>query len=176
MVISRAVTELLRAIGENPQREGLQDTPERVARFWQEFIDHDGGNADVTFESVKADELVAVRGMKLWSMCEHHLLPFSMDVAVGYLTTERVIGLSKIARIAQRYAHALQVQERFTAQVATSVAAIVKTDDVAVIARGRHLCMEMRGVRTPGEMHTSVMQGKFRSVTALRSEFLALVR
>lgn len=183
VVINRAVRELLLAIGEDPDREGLRDTPERVARFWQEFIGHDAGNADVTFESARADELVAVRGMKLWSLCEHHLLPFSMEVAVGYLAQDRVIGLSKIARIAQRHAHKLQVQERFTNDVAHELATVLfgapvpssAAPDVAVIARGRHLCMEMRGVRTEGEMHTSVMLGKFRTVPALRSEFLALV-
>lgn len=149
-------------------------TAERVARFWDEWLSFDAGASDVTFEEVTSDDLVAVHGMRLWSMCEHHLLPFEMEVSVGYVPSGKVIGLSKIARIAQRHAHKLQVQERYVRDVATELGNIVG-DDVAVIARGEHLCLAMRGIRTPAIMHASAMWGKFREKGDLRAEFLALV-
>jgi GTP cyclohydrolase IA len=174
--IERIGLELLEAIGEDPNREGLVGTPRRWAGWWREFIEYDCGNVDVSFESVVTDQLVVVTGIPVWSLCEHHLLPFRCEVSVGYLTGGRVIGLSKIARVAQRYAHRLQIQERMVHQIADEIEAIVgDSTGVAVIARGVHLCMVMRGVRTPGSMVTSVMRGRFMDSAELRQEFLSLV-
>lgn len=174
-VIRDAVRELLIAIGEDPTREGLQDTPDRVARFWEEFIGYDPGKMAVFADEAHGDDLVALKGMELWSLCEHHMLPFSVNISVGYLPNGKVLGLSKFARIAQRSAHRLQVQERLTRDIANDIVNIAGTQDVAVIARGVHTCMSMRGVRTPAVTHTSVMLGKFRESASLRAELLTLL-
>jgi len=168
--------ELLQAIGEDPEREGIKDTPRRFADWWKEFIDYQPGSLDTCFESITTDQMVTVSGMRVWSLCEHHLLPFWCDVSIGYIAGEQVLGLSKFARIAHKYAHTLQLQERLCHQIADEITRIVGTEDVAVLARGRHLCMEMRGVRTPGLMSSSVMRGLFRDKNEARMEFLQLVK
>ncbi len=173
VVIQEAVRKILWAIGEDVEREGLKGTPERVARFWQEFATYDAGSM-AAFE-MQSDDLVAVKGMELWSMCEHHLLPFSIEVSVGYLPRGKVLGLSKFARIARHFATKLQIQERLVRQIADAVHDETDSPDVAVVGRGVHLCMAMRGIKTPATMHTSVMDGQFRYVGPLRAEFLALV-
>lgn len=174
-VIEDSVRAILRAIGEEPTREGLRETPARVARFWQEWMSFNDEIGGIAFKSDNLDELVAVGGLHLWSICEHHLLPFSMTVAVGYIAPGRVIGLSKIARIAQAHAHTLTMQERFAFDVATNLQVLLEIEDVAVVARGEHTCLAMRGIRTPGVMHTSVMLGRFRERPELRAEFLSLI-
>lgn len=163
--------ELLIAIGENPERQGIKNTPTRFANWWREFIDYDPGNTDVVFESVTTDQLVVVSGMRVWSLCEHHLLPFWCDVSVGYLTGEKVLGLSKFARIAHLCAHRLQIQERLVHQIADEVQSITQTDNVAVVANGVHMCMAMRGIKTPAAMTTSVLRGEFQKRTDLKLEF-----
>lgn len=165
---------LLFAIGEDPEREGLQDTPRRVADFWEEFIEYKPGTLDVTFESVQVDELVIARGLRVWSLCEHHLIPFWCDLSIGYLAKKRVLGLSKLARIAHERAHRLQLQERMVSEIAAAVAGYTGCEDVAVVGKGVHLCMVMRGIKTPGEYVTSAMLGKFRESYPLRAEFLKL--
>jgi GTP cyclohydrolase IA len=165
---------LLLAIGEDPDREGLCDTPRRFADWWAEFIDHDPGRTDTAFEAAEADQMVVVSGLKVWSLCEHHLLPFWCDVAIGYVAADRILGLSKFARVARRAAHRLQVQERLTKDIADEISRLTGTPDVAVLARGEHLCLTMRGVRTPAVMTSSVMRGAFREDPAARSEFLRL--
>ncbi|MBX5435616.1 MAG: GTP cyclohydrolase I [Alicyclobacillaceae bacterium] len=167
--------ELLVAIGENPDREGLQETPRRWANWWKEFIEHDPGSLETTFESVEADQMVVVSGLKVWSLCEHHLLPFWSELTIGYVSAQRILGLSKFGRIAQECAHRLQVQERLVQQVADKVSRTVGTDDVAVVAQGQHLCMMMRGVRMPALVTTSVMRGVFRHSGRTREEFLAFL-
>jgi GTP cyclohydrolase I len=167
--------ELLEAIGEDPEREGLKETPRRFAGWWREFIEYAPGNVDTCFESVTTDQMVTVSGMRVWSLCEHHLLPFWCDIAIGYIAREQVLGLSKFARIAHKHAHTLQLQERLCHQIADEVTQIVGTPDVAVLARGEHLCMEMRGIRTPGTMSSSIMRGLFRRDSNARMEFLRLV-
>lgn len=173
-MLADAATLILEAIGENPDREGLHDTPRRFAAMWHEFIDYEPGNMDATFESISADQLVVVSGMRVWSLCEHHLLPFRCDLTVGYLTSERVLGLSKFGRIAHQQAHRLQLQERLVRDVATAVAVLANTEDVAVLGHGEHLCMTMRGIRTPAVMTTSDVRGRFRDEVALRAEFMSL--
>ncbi len=167
--------ELLVAIGEDPDREGLQETPRRWADWWREFIEYDAGKIDTTFEAVSANQMVCVSGMRVFSLCEHHLLPMWCDVSIGYITGDRVLGLSKFARIAHKFAHQLQLQERLGAQIADEVSAITGSSDVAVVIRGEHLCMSSRGIRTPGIMTTSVMRGVFQDHFETRTEFLRLI-
>jgi GTP cyclohydrolase IA len=172
--VRRLTRELLVAIGEDPDRDGLSATPDRVARWWAEFIDHDPGTTDTTFAVEHVDQLVVVSGLRVWSLCEHHLLPFWADVTVGYLAEDRVLGLSKFARIAHDVAHRLSVQERLVADVADQIEKVAATGSVAVTATGEHLCMTMRGVRTVGRMTTSVVRGRIRESDALRDEWLRL--
>lgn len=172
--LRRLGRQLLLAIGEDPDREGLRDTPDRWARWWAEFCDHDPGTIDRVFQVGHADEMVAVTGIQVWSLCEHHLLPFSCTVTVGYLPDQHVVGLSKVARMAHEAAHRLQVQERMVQQIADRMEQVTGSSNVAVLADGQHTCMTMRGVRTPGTMRTSVLRGVFRSQPDTRAEFLAL--
>ncbi len=167
--------ELLVAIGENPDREGLRDTPRRWADSWREFIEYEPGKTDTSFASVSADQMVCVSGMRVWSLCEHHLLPFYCDVAIGYIAGEKVLGLSKFARIAHQFAHQLQLQERLGQQIADEVSRLAGTKDVAVVLKGRHLCMESRGIQTPGIMSSSVMRGAFRNQPETRIEFMRMI-
>lgn len=168
--------ELLIAIGEDPDREGLLDTPRRWADWWREFIEYDPGTTDTVFSSVSTDQMVCVSGLRVFSLCEHHLLPMWCDVAIGYIPTDRILGLSKFARIAQKFAHQLQVQERLGEQIANEVARLTSTEDIAVVLKGEHLCMSSRGIRTPGVMTTSVMRGIFRVEYDTRMEFLRLIQ
>jgi GTP cyclohydrolase I len=167
--------ELLIAIGEDPDREGLLDTPRRWADSWREFIEYDPGKTETTFSSASMDQMVCVSGMRVWSLCEHHLLPFYCDVAIGYMAEGKVLGLSKFARIAHQFAHQLQLQERLGQQIADEVSRITGTNDVAVVLKGRHLCMESRGIQTPGVMSSSVMRGAFREEFETRMEFLRMI-
>jgi GTP cyclohydrolase I len=173
--IEELARELLIAIGEDPDREGLKDTPRRYASWWKEFIEHDCGNATTFFEPITTDQMVVVSGMRVWSICEHHLLPFWSDVTIGYIAEERVLGLSKFARIAHRHAHRLQIQERMVHQIADEIAELAQTKNVSVMARGEHLCMSMRGIKTPATMTTSVLRGIFRYSSDARMEFLTVV-
>lgn len=167
--------DLLVAIGENPDRPGLIDTPRRFASFWCDFIGYTPGRIDTVFEAVTTDQMVIVKGMRVWSLCEHHLLPFYADIAVGYIARDQVLGLSKFARIAQKWAHKLQVQERLVDQIASDIERVTGSQDVAVIASGEHLCMTMRGIQTPARMVSSALRGVFRDNPDARREFLSLV-
>jgi GTP cyclohydrolase IA len=171
----QAGTLLLEAIGEDPNRDGLKDTPQRYAKWWREFIDYDAGKIETSFTLENNDEVVAVVGMKVWSLCEHHLLPFSATVSVGYIPNEKVLGLSKFARIAHKHAHKPQVQERMVQEIADELERVCGTKDIAVVADGEHSCMVMRGIKTTGNMRTSVMRGAFRAEHETRAEFLNLV-
>lgn len=167
--------DLLIAIGEDPERDGLKDTPHRYAKWWREFIDYDAGKIETSFQLENNDQMVAVTGMRVWSLCEHHLLPFSSTIAIGYIPKDKVLGLSKFARIAHKYAHKPQVQERLVQEIADEVKRITGSQNVAVVADGEHSCMVMRGIRTSGNMRTSVMSGAFRNEPEARAEFLNLV-
>lgn len=172
--LERIGRELLVVLGEDPKREGLRETPARWARWWAEFMLFDGGRTEVTFDSLATDQMVVVSGMRVWSLCEHHLLPFSCDVSIGYIATKRVLGLSKFGRIAHQAAHRPQTQEALVHAIADRVAAVTGTPDVAVLAHGQHLCMTMRGIKTPATMSTSVMRGAFRASGDARAEFLSM--
>ncbi|WP_327695644.1 GTP cyclohydrolase I [Streptomyces sp. NBC_00459] len=165
--------QLLVAIGEDPDREGLQETPARYARWWREFTGYDPGTVDTLFETTASGSLVAVSGISVWSLCEHHLLPFSCRFTIGYLPRQKMLGLSKFARIAHQHAHKLQSQEQLSQQICDDVERLTGSPDVAVVGRGEHLCMGMRGIRTPATMTTAVWRGAFKDA-ALRSELIAL--
>jgi GTP cyclohydrolase IA len=167
--------ELLLAIGEDPDREGLRETPSRWADAWREFIEYDPGTTETTFASVASDQLVCVSGIRVASLCEHHLLPFWCDVSIGYIPNAKVLGLSKFARIAQQFAHRLQLQERLGEQIADEISRITGTQNVAVVLKGEHYCMTARGIRMPGRMTSSVMRGIFRTESQTRIEFLRLI-
>jgi len=168
--------ELLVAIGEDPDREGLLDTPRRWADWWREFIEYDPGTTDTVFSAVSTDQMISVSGLRVFSLCEHHLLPMWCDVAIGYIPTDKILGLSKFARVAQKFAHQLQVQERLGEQIADEISRLTSTENVAVVLKGEHLCMSSRGIRTPGVMTTSVMRGVFREEYETRMEFLRLIQ
>ncbi len=167
--------ELLLAIGEDPDREGLRETPRRWADAWREFIEYDPGTTETTFASVSSEQLVCVSGIRVASLCEHHLLPFWCDVSIGYIPNAKVLGLSKFARIAQQFAHRLQLQERLGEQIADEISRITGTQNVAVVLKGEHYCMAARGIRMPGRMTSSVMRGVFRTESQTRMEFLRLI-
>jgi GTP cyclohydrolase I len=175
--LHRLGRELLVAIGEDPDRPGLADTPRRFAEAWREFVEHDPGRFATTFDEPSSDgSIVVVSGMRVWSMCEHHLMPFWCDLAIGYKAAGRVLGLSKFARIAHAAAHRLQIQERLARDVADMIAIVADTPDVIVHARGQHLCMCMRGAKTPATMTTVAPLGCFAGDLGAvpRSEFLRL--
>jgi len=172
--VKSLVRELLTALGEDPDREGLKDTPRRIANFWREFMEYDAGKLDTTFSAVKHNQMVCVTGLRVWSMCEHHMLPFWCDVSIAYIADEKVLGLSKFARIAHKHAHKLTLQEQLVSDILEEVRGILKTDDVAVLAKGEHLCMTMRGIKTPHKMISSALDGQFHK-PAQRAEFFNLV-
>ena len=174
--IEAAMREILIAVGEDPDRDGLLDTPARVARMYDELLighrtDPDE-HLEVTFEHGH-DEMVVVRDIQFHSLCEHHLLPFFGTVAVGYLPHDRIVGLSKLARVVEHLSRRLQVQERLASQIADAIERVLDTGGVAVMIEAEHLCMTMRGVRKPGSrMVTTVTRGAFRDNPATRAEFL----
>jgi GTP cyclohydrolase I len=175
--IEAAVTQMLGAFGENPQRKGLERTPERVAKMYTELLS--GYRADpfkiindALFE-VTYDEMVIVRDIEFYSMCEHHMLPFMGRAHVAYLPSGKVIGLSKIPRIVDVFAHRLQVQERMTRQIADFINEALMPKGVGVVVEGLHLCTMMRGVKKQNaRMTTSAVHGAFRRSLATRQEFL----
>ena len=175
--IEAATLTLLRAVGENPEREGLKNTPRRVARMYPELlagyhVDPQKLVNDAIFD-VSYDEMVIVRDIEFYSLCEHHLLPFIGRAHVAYLPSGKVIGLSKIPRIVDMYARRLQVQERMTRQIADFINDVLQPRGVAVVVEALHLCTMMRGVRKhDARMTTSAMQGGFRTNSATRQEFL----
>lgn len=176
-----AVRELLLAVGEDPDREGLQDTPRRVAKAYQEIFGGLYEDPDELLAKTFAedhDELVLVRDIPIYSTCEHHLAPFHGMAHVGYIPAVdgRVTGLSKIARLVDLYARRPQVQERLTAQVADALVRKLSPRGVIVVVEAEHLCMAMRGVRKPGSRTvTSAVRGQFRGNAASRAEALALI-
>jgi len=179
--IEAAVSTILREIGEDPDREGLINTPKRVARMYDELtagyrVDPEALLNDAIF-TVEYDEMVVVRDIHFHSLCEHHTLPFYGRVHVAYLPNGKVIGLSKIPRIVELYARRLQVQERMTVQIADFIDAHLHPHGVGVVVEGVHMCSVMRGVRKENaSMVTSAMRGGFKSDSKTRNEFLELIR
>ncbi|MFJ2816290.1 GTP cyclohydrolase I [Streptomyces sp. NPDC091279] len=161
---------LLLEIGEDPERDGLKDTPARFARWWREFSSYDAGEVGTLFRLPADGQTVMVSDIRLWSLCEHHLLPFSCTIGIAYRPSGDVLGLSKFARIAQRHAHRLQVQERLVQDIADEVSKVTGSPDVVVTAQGEHLCMSMRGIRTQALMTSSVFRGVFEEPGMVRQE------
>ncbi len=177
--IERAVREILLAIGEDPDREGLRETPARVARMYDELFG--GLHEDPTihlqkFFSETCDEVVLVRDISFNSMCEHHILPFMGKAHIGYLPSDRVVGLSKLARVVESVARRPQVQERMTEQIADLLEEQLHAKGVAVVIEAVHTCMTIRGVRRPGSVCvTSAMKGCFRNRASSRAEIMTLM-
>ena len=177
--IERAVRELLEAVGENPHREGLRDTPARVARMYAELL---GGRAQDPRQHLqqcftqKYDEIVLVKDIDFESLCEHHLLPFMGKAHIAYLPQGRIVGLSKLARVVEAVSHRLQVQERMTEEIADLLMAELDAKGVAVILEAMHTCMTLRGVRKPNSLcTTSAMRGVFRRNESSRMELMSLI-
>jgi GTP cyclohydrolase IA len=177
--IERAVREILAAVGEDPQREGLLETPARVARMYAELFSGLHANPREhlkKFFSEKYDELVLVRDISFNSMCEHHLLPFMGVAHVGYIPNGRVIGLSKLARVVEVVSKRPQVQERMTEEIANLLIEELDVKGVAVVVEATHTCMTIRGIRKPGSLCvTSAMKGQFRANLSSRSEVMTLI-
>lgn len=180
MKMEEIFAELIQALGEDPSREGLVDTPKRAAAAFRylnsgyhQALENVLNNA--IFEA-DTEDMVIVRDIELYSLCEHHLLPFIGKCHVGYLPAGKVIGLSKTARIVEMYARRLQIQERLTKQIADAIQTAIRPRGVAVVIEAKHLCMMMRGVEKQNSvMTTSAMLGLFRDRISTRSEFLNLI-
>lgn len=175
--IRKAVLEVIKAVGEDPEREGLINTPDRVSRMYAELLS--GYSADPekiingALFNINYDEMVLVRDIEFYSLCEHHMLPFLGRAHVAYLPKGKVIGLSKIPRIVDMYARRLQVQERMTRQIADLIQQTLEPQGVAVVVEAVHMCSMMRGVKKhDARMTTSAMHGAFRANLATRQEFL----
>ena len=179
--ITAAVRQILIAVGEDPDRDGLQETPRRVARFYQEVLSGMRESAEahlsVQFES-EYDEVVMVRDIPLYSLCEHHLVPFLGRAHVAYIPNPDgcITGLSKLARLVDTFARRLQVQERLTTQIAHELERVLNPRGVMVVVEAEHLCMSMRGIKKPGSMTvTSAVRGSFRDNLATREEGMRLL-
>lgn len=179
--IEKAVKDILEAIGEDPNRAGLQKTPARVARMYEEIfscVGKDPGEEITVIHEEKHDELVIVKDIPLYSVCEHHLLPFIGKAHVAYIPKSgRVTGLSKIARLVENAAKRPQLQERFVTMIADSLMERLNAQGVLVIVEAEHLCMTMRGIKKPGSRAiTSAVRGIFKTDNALRAEALTLLK
>ncbi len=175
-----AMREIITAIGDDPDRPDLVATPQRIARMYQELFA--GVNFDprrILSESLEEshDEMVIIKDIPFYSLCEHHFLPFYGVAHVGYVPKGRVVGISKLARVVDAYAKRPQVQERLTSQVADTIQECLQPDGVAVVVEAEHLCMTMRGIKKPGSrVVTSAVRGSFRRSALTRAEFLSLVQ
>jgi GTP cyclohydrolase IA len=178
--IEKAVRSILQAIGEDPNREGLKRTPQRVAAMYAELFGgyHDDPARHLrTFFTERYDEIVILRDIPFHSICEHHLMPFVGKAHIAYLPDGRVIGISKLARLVETFSHRLQVQERLTTQVADMLMEYLKPKGVVVIMSAQHTCMTIRGVKKPGSsMITSALRGIFKTNLASRTEILSLLK
>jgi GTP cyclohydrolase I len=179
--LSNITKSLIETIGEDPNREGLIKTPLRVAKAWTYFSQGYSSNLDEVINGAifneECSDMVVVRDIEFYSMCEHHMIPFFGRAHVGYLPSGKVIGLSKVPRIVDMYARRLQVQERLTHQVANTLDKVLDPVGVAVVMEGRHLCMQMRGVAKQNSLaSTSAMLGQFRKSSETRAEFLSIIQ
>jgi len=180
--IRTAVTSIIKAIGEDPEREGLADTPRRVAEMYAELFAGIGADPKAELSvgyELGHREMIVVRDIPFYSMCEHHLLPFYGTVHVGYIpdVSGRVVGISKLARVVETIARRPQIQERMTTDIADAIFDGIKPDGVAVVVQAEHLCMIMRGIKKPGSnVITSAIRGAFRRRAESRAEFFSLIQ
>ena len=177
--IQQAITSIIEAIGENPGREGLVDTPRRIAEMYSDIF---SGMSEDPEEHLRVgfeeghQEMVIAKDIPFYSMCEHHFLPFHGMAHIGYIPNGRVVGASKLSRVVEVFARRPQLQERLTTQIADTMVSALEPRGVAVIMEAEHLCMTMRGIKKPGsKMVTSAMRGLFRQRAATRGEFLTLI-
>ena len=180
MSVENAVREILLQIGEDPEREGLRDTPVRMARMFEELTaGYTSSPHDIIKEAlfdIEYDEMVVVKDIEFYSLCEHHMLPFFGTCNVGYIPNGKIVGLSKIPRIVEVFSRRLQVQERMTAQIADFLMEELAPLGVAVVAEAHHLCMAMRGImKADASMITSSMRGAFKKDERTRGEFLSFI-
>lgn len=178
--LERVMREMLEAIGEDPEREGLRDTPARIARMYAEIfagLEQDPSVHLQTQFTEAHHEMVILRDIPFYSMCEHHFVPFHGIAHVGYIPQGKVVGLSKLARVVEGFARRPQLQERLTAQIADAIVDVLDPSGVAVVIEAEHTCLTMRGVKKPGaKMITSAVRGSFKDTGATRMEFLTLVK
>ncbi len=179
--LKKGVKLILEAIGENPEREGLLKTPDRVARMYEEIFCGLKGDPshhlEVYFEEDKHEEMVLVKDIPIYSMCEHHFLPFYGKAHVAYIPKGKITGLSKLARVVEGYAKRPQLQERLTSQIADTIMNKLKPRGVIVVVEAEHMCMTMRGIKKPGSMTlTSAVRGVFMTSEATRAEAYSLIR
>jgi GTP cyclohydrolase I len=175
------IRSILEAIGENPDREGLIDTPKRVVKSWKElFSGYTESPTDILstmFEDGATDEMVILKDIEFTSMCEHHMLPFIGKAHIGYLPSRKVVGLSKLARLVECFAKRLQIQEKMTRQINLAIEQNMSPRGVGVVIEAHHQCMSCRGIKKSNTtMITSSMSGLFRSATEVRAEFLSLIK
>ena len=178
--IEKITKQLLTEIGEDPNREGLIKTPYRVSKAWEFFSKGYKENLDIIINDAifneDARDMVIVRDIEFFSLCEHHLIPFFGKAHVGYIPNGKVIGLSKIPRIIDMFSRRLQVQERLTHQIADAINSVLNPKGVSVVMEGRHMCMQMRGVEKQNSFtSTSAMSGQFKKSAETRSEFLSII-
>ena len=178
--IEEITKQLLEEIGEDPNREGLIKTPNRVSKAWEFFSKGYKENLDIIINGAifeeDARDMVIVRDIEFFSLCEHHLIPFFGKAHVGYIPNGKVIGLSKIPRIIDMFSRRLQVQERLTHQIADAINSVLNPKGVSVVMEGRHMCMQMRGVEKQNSFtSTSAMSGQFKKSAETRSEFLSII-
>lgn len=177
--IEKAIRDILRAIGEDPEREGLRETPARVARMYAEVFGHgEHDPREALGATFKEDhhEVVLVKDIPFYSMCEHHLMPFFGKAHVAYIPKGKIVGISKLARVVEAFARRPQVQERLTSQIADIINEMLRPNGVAVIIEAIHTCMTMRGVKKPGSsVITSAMRGDFRKRITTRTEIMSLI-
>ena len=180
MTLPEMYKEILVELGEDPERDGLKRTPERIAKAMEFLTQGYRQDLDEVINSavfdVESTDLIIVKDIEIYSLCEHHMLPFFGRCHIGYIPTGKVIGVSKLARIADIFARRLQVQERLTHQISKALMDSLKPDGVGVVIEAQHLCMMMRGVeKQTSKMVTSAMNGTFRHYTSTRNEFLTLI-
>lgn len=177
--VENAIEDILRSIGEDPQRNGLRGTPERVAKMYRELfsgVDQDPSKELLVDIEEGHHDLVVLRDIPFYSMCEHHLIPFFGSAHIGYLPNGRLVGVSKMVRALDVLTHRPQLQERLTAQLADTLFTALQAEGVAVVMRAEHLCMSMRGVQKPGTfMVTSAIRGTFRRGSLARREILSIL-
>ena len=178
--IEEITKQLIKEIGEDPNREGLIKTPNRVSKAWEFFSKGYKEDLDIIINGAifkeNARDMVIVRDIEFFSLCEHHLIPFFGKAHVGYIPNGKVIGLSKIPRIIDMFSRRLQVQERLTHQIADAINSVLNPKGVSVVMEGRHMCMQMRGVEKQNSFtSTSAMSGQFKKSAETRSEFLSII-
>lgn len=174
--IKNATLNILRAIGEDPEREGLKETPERIAQMYNELIKEDEKPPKLkSFKNENYDEIIAKEGIKFFSLCEHHMIPFYGEAHVAYIPDKKFVGLSKISRTVKYFSRRLQIQERFTRQIGDYLSEKLNPRGVIVVIEGEHLCEQMRGAEAEGVMKTSAVYGIFEDDNEAKKEALKLL-